>query len=363
MPCLDDDDVLALVDEGTPEARRAALLAHLDGCPACRMLVAAVARTSPSVSGAKRSVDEATTLPQLDAPVMSVSSRYPDLVAGDLVDRYRLDTRLGEGGVGVVWSATHVELGRRVAVKLLKSASREHAQRFLREARISASLRHPNVVEVYDLRELPGTDRPDVEGMVMIMELLEGRSLRTHLDQVGALALHEVGPVFGPLVAALAAAHDQGIVHRDLKPDNVFLATVAGRVVPKILDFGLAKLTFVQASLDAGVDLTRSGALLGTPHYMAPEQIGGARDVDLRADVWSLGVLLWECLAGARPFEGRGYGPIFQAITTLPIPSLAAVRPELPAPLLALVGRMLTRDRVLRPTLGEIERVLLALDP
>ncbi|MBL8715838.1 MAG: serine/threonine protein kinase [Myxococcales bacterium] len=360
MGCLDDDDVLALVDQGTPDARRAALLAHLDGCPACRMLVAAVARTSHSES---RAADEATTLPQLEAPVMSVSSRYPDLVAGDLVDRYRLDTRLGEGGVGVVWSATHVELGRRVAVKLLKSASREHAQRFLREARISASLRHPNVVEVYDLRELPGTDRPDVEGMVMIMELLEGRSLRAHLDQVGALARHEVGPVFRPLCEALAAAHALGVVHRDLKPDNVFLATLDGRVVPKILDFGLAKLTFVQASLDAGVDLTRSGALLGTPHYMAPEQIGGARDVDLRADVWSLGVMLWECLAGARPFEGRGYGPIFQAITTLPIPSLASVRPDLPAPLLELVQRMLERERASRPTLDQIATVLSDLDP
>ncbi len=118
----------------------------------------------------------------------------------------------------------------------------------------------------------------------------------------------------------------------------------------------------MQASLDAGVDLTRSGALLGTPHYMAPEQIGGARDVDPRADVWSLGVMLWECLAGARPFEGRGYGPLFQAITALPIPSLAAVRPDLPAPLLDLVQRMLQRERALRPTLDQIATVLSDLD-
>lgn len=362
MDCLDDDDVLALVETaegGAFPERRAALLAHLDGCPACRMLVAAVAHDSVTTRSAP---DEATTLPQHEAPVTSIGARYPDLAAGDLVDRYRLDDRLGEGGVGVVWAATHVELGRRVAVKLLKSPSPELSQRFLREARISASLRHPAVVEVYDLRELPGAG----DGMVMVMELLEGHSLRAHLDRSPILADAEIPAVFQPLCAGLAVAHAEGVVHRDLKPDNVFLTRdprAPGGFSPKILDFGLAKLTWVQASLEAGVDLTKSGALLGTPHYMAPEQITGARDVDARADVWSLGVMLYECLVGARPFEGKNYGPIFHAITTLPVPRVEAQRPDAPPAWAALVDRMLHRDRAARPTLAEIRDTLSVAPP
>jgi serine/threonine protein kinase len=343
MACLDENAVLELFDSSAGEARRRVLQGHIDECPACRLLVAAVARVSLA---AQPGGGDDATMPASHAPIVSVRSSLPQLAEGDLIDgRYRLDAFVGEGGLGIVWAATHIVLRRPVALKFLKHLGAEQSGRFLREARISATLRHPHIVEVYDVLQLP-----EGAGMAMVMELLTGESLKARLARDPVLSPSEVASILLPVVSAVSAAHAASIVHRDLKPDNVFLVRgPIGVHTVKVLDFGLAKL------LDVETRLTQSGAVLGTPHYMAPEQVTADKSIDHRADVWALGVILFEMLAGVRPVRGSGFGSIFQAVTTGELPRLGD---RAPAELDALASRMLTRDRSLRPALAEVYETL-----
>jgi eukaryotic-like serine/threonine-protein kinase len=262
--------------------------------------------------------------------------------AGSVIaGRYRLEHLLGEGGMGAVWAATHTLTHKRVAIKLLKAeiASADSLRRFVREARAASAVRHPNVVEVHDILTL------DDGSPAMVMDFLEGETLAQFLARTGPIAVLDLAAIMAPVVSAVASAHAAGIVHRDLKPDNIFLARLGdGRIEPMVLDFGIAKVLPFTENMNASA-LTHTGAVLGTPYYMAPEQAFGEKDVDARADVWALGVILYECSSGRKPIEGETLGQVFKSITagkTVPLEDLV---PHLPAEFVSLVHGMIERDR------------------
>ncbi|MEZ4228970.1 MAG: serine/threonine-protein kinase [Polyangiaceae bacterium] len=260
--------------------------------------------------------------------------------------RYELESLLGEGGMGAVWRARHLITKKHVALKLLKqsgAANDKVLKRFLREARAVSAVQHPNVVQVHDVIQL------DDGAPVMVMDLLEGEDLAHKLARVGRLELDELSRLLLPVVSAVGCAHAAGIVHRDLKPDNIMLHLQAdGSVVPKVLDFGIAKLSATEGDAASTTNLTQTGAVMGTAYYMPPEQVFGEKDVDQRADVWAMGVIMYECLAGRKPIEGENFGQIFKAIAMGNIQPLQELAPWLPGDVCELVGRMLISDRAER---------------
>jgi serine/threonine-protein kinase len=260
---------------------------------------------------------------------------------GDLVaDKYRVERVIGEGGMGVVLEVQHRALGQRFAVKLLQASGPDAATRFLREARAASRLRSEHVARVHDVGELEG-------GLpYMVMELLEGSDLAQLLEARGPLPIeHAVGYLL-QAGEALAEAHSMGIVHRDLKPANLFLCVdERGRERVKLLDFGVSKDLLGEAS---AVNLTSTDAVVGSPMYIAPEQLVSSRDVDHRADLWSLGVTLHELLTGEGPFDGRTIAELHSAILRDEPERLRSKRHELPAELEAVVMRCLEKDAELR---------------
>ena len=220
-----------------------------------------------------------------------------------------------------MWAACHLELGTAAAVKLIDpeiAKSPEALARFKREAQAAASLRGTNVVQILDY----GVDE---ETPYIVMEKLTGEDLGDRLERLGRLDAREVAQVLTQAGKAVTRAHDAGIVHRDLKPDNIFLARDGDDEVVKVLDFGIAK---ANAAMDATGAATRTGAMLGTPYYMSPEQASGKRSVDHRTDIWALAVIAFECLTGQRPFEAETIGGLVLAICTEPVPvpsTIAAV--------------------------------------
>lgn len=258
--------------------------------------------------------------------------------------------------MGVVWAAVQLVTRKPVALKVLR-ASHTHDkllhQRFLREARAACAVRHPNVVEIHDVIVVED-DMP-----VMVMDLLEGESLGQRVTRERAIPLTELATIMLPVVSAVSSAHAIGIVHRDLKPDNIFLSRTATGTEIKVLDFGIAKLTASDGDAAATGGLTGTGTMLGTPFYMAPEQIYGEKDVDHRADIWAIGVILYECLAGVRPTQADSIGQILKVVTRDGIKPLGVVCPDLPPDILDLVARMLSPDREKRPSsLAEVTEVL-----
>jgi RNA polymerase sigma factor (sigma-70 family) len=239
-------------------------------------------------------------------------------------DRYRLLRIIGKGTTGEVWLGHDGSLNREVAIKLIDPKFAENAEvraRFLREAQLAARISSAHVVQIFD-HGLSSEGRP-----FMAMEYLVGRSLRDRLAEDGSLSLHETMRLLSPLCLALAAAHEAGLVHRDLKPENVFLvASAEGQAEGvKILDFGVAKAIGLSDSPSVG---TATGDLLGTPSYMSPEQALGAKSVDHRTDIWALGVIVFECLTGVRPFEAPTLGSLVAKILTGPIPVPSRAAPE-----------------------------------
>ena len=275
------------------------------------------------------------------------------LIAG----RYRLVRRIGAGGMGEVWEAAHELTSKHVAVKVLNATYAKQPEvraRFLQEARAACVVRHPNVVQIHDVVEAPDGSP------AMVMDLLSGESLGERCERRGALPLSEVAAFLAPAVDAIGAAHAMGVVHRDLKPDNLFLERqIDGRVHVRVLDFGIAKM-LPNANHEKSGDhaLTKTGAVLGTPYYMSPEQAFGEKDLDHRSDIYSLGLILHECLTGKRPTEADNFGQIMKIITTGAIPSLASIVPGMPSDLSDIVERMLTVRREGRPTLEEVHAVL-----
>ena len=269
--------------------------------------------------------------------------------------RYQLVRGIGAGGMGEVWEATHKVTGKRVAIKVLNAAYAKQPSlraRFLLEARAACRVRHPNVVQVHDVLEL-------ADGApAMVMDFLEGEALSAKLERDHVIAIGPLATILAPVVDAMAAAHALGIVHRDLKPDNLFLERLpGGEMIVKVLDFGIAKVARGDDERDSPA-LTGTGAVLGTPYYMSPEQTFGERDLDYRSDVWSLGIILYECLTGRRPTEAENFGQIFKAITTGSIPPLRSVAPHVPSDVADLVSRMLKCNRTERPALREVLEVL-----
>lgn len=232
--------------------------------------------------------------------------------AGQVVGgKYRLFKELARGGMGAIWVARHTELDVSVAIKLIASdvvLSETSVSRFRQEARAAAQLRSPHVVQIMDYGVEQGVP-------YMAMELLTGEDLDQVLQSQGRLPLRRVIDVCAPVARALKLAHTARIVHRDLKPANIFLARVGDEEVVKVLDFGIAKAL----SPDANVSHTNSTTLVGSPLYMSPEQSRG-EPVDHRTDLWSLAVVMFECLVGTVPFAGRGLGDIFAQICHNPTP-------------------------------------------
>jgi serine/threonine-protein kinase len=273
------------------------------------------------------------------------------IVAG----RYELRRLLGEGGMGEVWAGVHLVTRRPVALKFLKGdASDEARRRFVREARAASVVHHPSVVPMLDILELE-------DGVpALVMDLLEGITLAELLARRQQLDLGETARILMPVISAVGTAHELGIVHRDLKPANIFLAErLEGDADVRVLDFGVAKFTAQSGDAAESAHLTRTGEVLGTPYYMPPEQVFGEHDVDHRADIWAVGVILYECLAGRRPFEGANAGQILKAIMMGKLTPLDEVEPRVPEAVAKLVGRMLTIERGERPRdLREVMEIL-----
>jgi serine/threonine-protein kinase len=239
----------------------------------------------------------------------------PTIEAGRVVaGRYRIQEQLGEGGMGSVWRAEHVTLRSPVAVKFLNAAIADHPEmleRFMREAQSAAALRGTYVVQIFDY----GVE----DGMPYIaMELLNGESLQHRLDRQGHLSVAELRRFFPQVARAVGKAHEAGIVHRDLKPDNIFLVREGDEEIAKVLDFGIAKV-------DNPLDITtgggtRTGAMLGTPYYMSPEQARGKKAVDHRTDLWAMAIIAYDCLVGKRAFDSDALGDLVLLICTSPTP-------------------------------------------
>jgi serine/threonine-protein kinase len=258
-----------------------------------------------------------------------------------LAGKYRLVSLLGKGGMGSVWRAEHLDLGAPVAVKLIDpflASSGDGLARFHREAQAAAALRSPHVVQILDRGIDPSTHQPFI-----VMELMEGESLAARLAREGRLSPAETCRVVSHIARALSRAQQAGIVHRDLKPDNVFLVRNEEEEIAKVLDFGIAKS---EQHLGQNVQ-TRTGAMMGTPYYMSPEQIGGAKGVDLRTDIWALGVIACECLTGRRPFDAETIGALTLRICVEPMPVPSALG-DVPQGFDAWFARAAAREPAMR---------------
>jgi serine/threonine protein kinase len=260
---------------------------------------------------------------------------------GDLIaDRYQIERFIGRGGMAEVFAGLNVRTGKRVALKWIRpalAATTEALARFRREAVAAGRIHHPNVVTVFDVVE-------HQSATWLVMELLEGETLSEILNRVERMNAEEAVMLLIPAMRGVAAAHAHGVVHRDLKPDNIFICrgTDGQRREAKVLDFGVSKL-----SDEAGgdqVSITVTGNLVGTPTYMAPEQVRGNKVVDPRSDVYSLGVVLYQMLAGRPPFQGQIYSALMIEIATTDPPALRTLRPDLSAELAAIVHKAMARD-------------------
>ncbi|MBS2018767.1 MAG: serine/threonine protein kinase [Deltaproteobacteria bacterium] len=324
--CL-SPDLLLDVAEGrgalSPEAR-----AHLGECGPCCSAFAALVRTAPG--------DEARSI-------------FEGLREGDCVNgRFRLRERLGAGGAGEVWEASDERTGSTVAVKLLRHVGGTPARRQRREAIIAMTLAHPAIGQVLEL-----VDDEIGRGPILVMPRYRGEGLDAKLAREGRLDVPEVARVVVPVLDALAFAHARGVVHRDIKPANIFLSHDGVRV----LDFGLAKL-LEDAAID-GSRITRTGDVLGTPRFMAPEQLFGARDIDARADLWSVGAVVYTLLAGVSPLAATTLGETMRAHARGELAPIATHRGDLPERLSEAIMHALAPDRERRAaTVAELRGAL-----
>lgn len=276
-------------------------------------------------------------------------------MGGRLLDgRYRVREVVAEGGMGVIYRCEHRSMGSAMAVKFLSVAgleSREAYDRFLQEARLAAQVQHPGIVKTFDL----GITQSGIP--YIVMELLVGEDLGTRLETHGSLEIREALDITRMILEALAAVHAAGILHRDLKPENVFLARQSGGdEIVKILDFGISRLL-------AGQDVCGPGGqehrVYGTPLYMSPEQIRADERVDDRADLWAVGVILYEMLTGRTPFQAAGLEELMGKVLRDRVQDPARLRPGLDPRLSALILRSLSKD--VRARFGSAQAMLEAL--
>jgi hypothetical protein len=277
------------------------------------------------------------------------------LASGTIVgEKYRLEEPIGQGGMATVWKAVHTTLDRPIAVKFLEAvgtSSQQLAERFLQEAKLAAGLRHRHVVDILDFGVHEGQP-------YMVMEFLAGTSLADRYSEGPAVTDFELLEIVAMTLSGLAAVHDAGIIHRDVKPENIFLVEDADGIYPKLLDFGISR-GFGQAGR-----ITRTGAVVGTPQYMSPEQARGLKDIDLRTDLWSAGIVLYEGFTGEVPFDSENPGDVLIGVATEDVLPLSELRPDLPVSVIELVHRALRKDRTERFQTARDMRdaVLAALD-
>ncbi|HEX8561234.1 MAG TPA: serine/threonine-protein kinase [Pyrinomonadaceae bacterium] len=299
-----------------------------------------------------KSYDEGHTFCPVDGEVLQES---PESFVGRVIDgKYRVEGFIAQGGMGAVYRARHILLGDEVVIKTLRSEMRNNAEwlkRFQREGKAARAFRHPNSVTVYDLSA--GSD-----GMLyMVMEYVEGHTLDKELRGRGRFTPSEALEVLEPVADVLDAAHARGVVHRDLKPENIMLGPDGrGGAVVKVLDLGIAKLTGAGDvnSTRVTTSLTMAGQILGTPYYMSPEQWGetprdGVPEIDGRTDVYSLGVIFFELVAGRKPLGGRTLSELRQKHVAEPLPSLSEAAPGTPEEFGRAVARAMAKDRADRP--------------
>ncbi|MEO7033627.1 MAG: serine/threonine-protein kinase [Polyangiaceae bacterium] len=269
-------------------------------------------------------------------------SELAALVGTTVADKYRVDRLIGRGGMGAVFQATNLAIGKRVALKFLDheaARNREACQRFQREAEAASMAESAHIVQIFD----SGVTEAGLP--FLVMELLTGEDLRALLQREGRLSVAAALRIVSQVLRALVRAHDAGIVHRDLKPDNVFLcARDDDASFVKIVDFGISKVARVRHA----DTLTRRGTVLGTAFYMSPEQAQSFADIDGRTDLFSLGAILFEMLGGRPPHGGRTYEAVLIAICTHDAPDVRTLAPEVPAAVAAIVARALQRERELR---------------
>jgi serine/threonine protein kinase len=271
------------------------------------------------------------------------------LIAG----RFTLRRCLGTGGVGTVWEALG-PAGQLFALKFLRPQALSDARlkgRLLREARIVQALHHPRVAKTFELIEFGGAP-------VIVMELCAGHSLRRHFSLNAPLSAEEVASFLFPLTEALQYCHDSGVVHRDIKPENLYVTDSARADLGiKLLDFGFAKLRAAESGSVPSL-ITELGTRIGTPWYMAPEQILQPESVDARVDIWSIGVVAYEALTGCLPIEGSSGAEVMRRILNDAIVPLELLAPHTPPEVTRIVERALARPRERRPSLRELSSVL-----
>jgi serine/threonine-protein kinase len=277
--------------------------------------------------------------------------------AGARIGNYQLIKELGAGGMGVVWIAEQLGLDREVAIKVLDKSFADKpgaVSRFFTEARAANRIRHEHIVEVTDSGQAPSGEH------YYVMELLQGQTLGACIKRDGAMPLGRILHIALQVTDALAASHAAGIIHRDLKPDNIFLISRHGDVdYVKVLDFGVAKLL---GGKEEGAHLTRTGAALGTPLYMSPEQAMGRKEIDHRTDVYALGVILFEMAIGSRPHDGDSATEVIMKHLTLPFPSMRDLNPEISLAFEKIQRRAVTREADERwQTMAELRAALLEL--
>ena len=281
-----------------------------------------------------------------------------------LAGKFRVERVLGQGGMGVVVAAYHLQLDEKVALKFLLPEALGNAEavaRFVREARAAVKIKSEHVARVSDVGTL------ESGAPYIVMEYLDGEDLSAWLKQRGPLPVEQAIEFVLQASMAIAEAHSLGIVHRDLKPANLFCVRRAdGQLSVKVLDFGISKLIDgARASEPPGMSvLTKPAVAMGSPHYMSPEQVQNAKDVDARTDLWALGVILFELLTGKPPFEGEGFGELAVKIVIQPPVALRGYRPDVPPALEAVVLRCMEKDRARRyPNIAELALALLPFAP
>lgn len=291
-------------------------------------------RTVPVETGETAAFESEPTLARpLDRPVTT----------GDVIDgRYRLARAIGRGGMGRVFLADHLMLGTKVAIKFMHphlTRDRMQVARFAREARAAALLKSEHVARIMDVAQLPSGE------MYIVMEYLEGAGLDVLAHERGGLPPADALAYLAQACDALAEAHDRGILHRDVKPANLFLTKdSSGNEVVKVLDFGLAKILASNGSSNDFSMATGVKEAVGTPHYMAPEQITGLRPVDARADIWGIGATLYELLTGELAYPGKTAPAVFDLVLKSKPPPLEQRRPDVPPAVVAIVERCLEQD-------------------
>jgi hypothetical protein len=276
---------------------------------------------------------------------------------GDVIGvRYQIEKVLGQGGMGAVFAAVNQATGRAVAIKWMlpgAARSKESIDRFMAEARATAKIEHPNVIQILDVGQDNGAP-------FLVMERLRGGSLADRLEKFGRMTSEETLSVIIPACRGVAEAHTEGIIHRDLKPDNIFLC--AGKDgssrPPKVLDFGISKLY----EEGGGQSMTRTGIAMGTPQYMSPEQLNAIGQPDARYDVYAMGIVLYECIAGRPPYQAEGLFELVQQIASGNPPPLRQIAPECPADLEQVILRAMHvhkdyRYATMPELIAELERV------